>query len=107
MIGWRARAIALLLAAGALGTAACATGASGGGGGAPPSNVGGAASRFQEPCAGFCQHLRALGCKEGQPLASGTSCETFCVDTQEAGHDLKIACVTKIQSCGEIQSCNR
>jgi len=109
MIGWRARAIALLLAAGALGTAACATGASGGGGGAPPSNVGGggAASRFQEPCAGFCQHLRALGCKEGQPLASGTSCETFCVDTQEAGHDLKIACVMKIQSCGEIQSCNR
>ena len=107
MIGWRARTIALLLAAGALGTAACATGASDGGGGAPPSNVGGAASRFQEPCTGFCQHLRALGCKEGQPLASGTSCETFCVDTQEAGHDLKIACVMKIQSCGEIQSCNR
>jgi len=101
----RARAIAILLALVVIATA-CATG----GGGSPtppPSNVGGPGSRFQQPCESFCQHLRALGCKEGQPLQSGTSCETFCVDTQEAGHDLKIACVLKIQSCAEIQSCNR
>ena len=39
--------------------------------------------------------------------ASGTSCETFCVDTQRAGHDLRIGCVLKTPSCGEVQSCNK
>ena len=95
----RAHAVAVLLVAGVIGAASCTTGAGGSGGGT--------GSRFQKPCADFCQHLRALGCKEGEPLKSGASCETFCVDTQEAGHDLKIACVLNIQSCGEIQSCNR
>jgi hypothetical protein len=91
----RAAALALLLAATLLGGASCATKESATG------------SVFTRPCEAFCRHLRALGCREGEPLASGTSCETFCVDTQEAGHDLRIACVLKIQSCGEVQSCNR
>ena len=73
----------------------------------PRHNQGQTGSAFRQPCEAFCQHLRTLGGKEGEPLKSGTSCETFCIDTQEAGHDLKIACVLKIQSCGEMQSCNR
>ena len=101
----RAYAAAVLLVAGVIGASSCTTGA--GGGTTPPGPGGGTGSRFQKPCADFCQHLRALKCKEGEPLKSGASCETFCVDTQEAGHDLKIACVLNIQSCGEIQSCNR
>jgi hypothetical protein len=39
----------------------------------------------QKPCEDFCRHLRTLGCREGQPLADGTPCEKFCIDTQEAG----------------------
>jgi hypothetical protein len=47
-----------------------------------------------------------LGCKEGEPLRDGTSCETFCINTQEAGHNLNIPCILQIQSCTEIQKCN-
>jgi hypothetical protein len=64
-------------------------------------------SVFQQPCSAFCQHLRTLECQEGAPLKDGTPCETFCIDTQEAGHDLNIPCVLQIQSCGELQRCNR
>jgi len=100
MSGRRARVTAILLVAALLG-AGCATKDGG------TTADGTRTSAFQRPCEDFCQHLRALGCPEGQPLASGTSCEKFCVDTQEAGHDLQIACVLKIRSCGELQSCNR
>src|SRR5215510_12140485 len=58
--------------------------------GGKPHNGASRVSAFQQPCMDFCQHLRTLGCKEGQPLADGTSCETFCIDTQEAGHNLHI-----------------
>ena len=61
----------------------------------------------QKPCADFCQHLRTLGCKEGQPLADGTPCEKFCIDTQEAGLNLNIPCILQTQSCGELQRCSR
>ncbi len=99
----RVAVTAVLLLVGALGSASCATNDR-----TKPSDGGSTTgSVFKRPCEAFCQHLRTLGCKEGEPLASGTSCETFCVDTQEAGHDLKIACVLKIQSCGEVQSCNK
>jgi hypothetical protein len=98
----RSWASALLLVVGAIGGVSCTTGAGG-----ASTNGGGTGSAFRQPCEAFCQHLRTLGCKEGEPLKSGASCETFCIDTQEAGHDLKIACVLKIQSCGEMQSCNR
>lgn len=62
-------------------------------------------SRFQQPCADFCRHLRALQCQEGEPLPDGTSCETFCIDTQKAGHNLNIPCILQIQSCAEQQRC--
>jgi hypothetical protein len=72
-----------------------------------PPNEGPKVSVFQQPCGAFCQHLRTLGCQEGQNLPDGTSCETFCISTQEAGHDLHIPCILKTQSCGELQKCNR
>jgi len=96
----RVRATAILLVAAVFG-AGCATKD----GGTTADGTG--ASDLQRSCEAFCQHLRALGCPEGQPLESGTSCEKFCVDTQAAGHDLQIACVLKIQSCSQLQSCNR
>ena len=61
----------------------------------------------QKPCEDFCQHLRTLGCREGQPLPDGTPCEKFCIDTQEAGLNLNIPCILQTQSCGELQRCNR
>ncbi len=94
----RSPGIAVLLVVVALGGVSCATSES-----VKPSN--GAA--VEQSCQAYCQHLRALGCKEGAPLQSGTSCETFCIDTQKAGHDLRMACVLKIKSCGELQSCNK
>ena len=69
------------------------------------NNGGSKGSAFQQPCADFCQRLQALKCQEGEPLADGTSCETFCINTQEAGHDLKISCILQIQSCAELQRC--
>ena len=97
----RSAVIAVLLAVVALGGVSCSTTASD-----KPSD-GGDAAAIEGSCQAYCQHLRTLGCKEGEPLQSGTSCETFCIDTQKAGHDLKTACVLKIRSCGEIQSCNQ
>jgi hypothetical protein len=98
----RCAGIAVLLVVVALGGASCTTSES-----VKPSNGGGNGSVVERSCQAYCQHLRTLGCKEGAPLASGTSCETFCIDTQKAGHDLRMACVLKIQSCGEVQSCNK
>ena len=97
----RSAGIAVVLAVVALGGVSCTTSD------VKPSNGGGDPAAVERSCQAYCQHLRTLGCKEGAPLASGTSCETFCVDTQKAGHDLRMACVLKIQSCGEIQSCNK
>lgn len=94
----RSTAIAVLLVAAALGGVSCTTSES-----VKPSN----GATVEQSCQAYCQHLRTLGCKEGAPLASGTSCETFCIDTQKAGHDLRMACVLKIKSCGEVQSCNK
>lgn len=97
----RSAAIAVLLVVAALGGVSCTTSES-----VKPSNGGGNGS-VERSCQAYCQHLRTLGCKEGEPLKSGTSCETFCVDTQKAGHDLRIGCVLKTPSCGEVQSCNK
>jgi hypothetical protein len=96
----RLAVIGLLAWVAAIGSSACSTG----GGGKPVSETP-RASAFQQQCGAFCEHLRALGCPEGAPLASGTSCETFCIDTQEAGHDLHIACALNIRSCGDLQRC--
>lgn len=58
-------------------------------------------------CAAACDQLAKLGCVEAQPLEDGTSCEEFCVKTQEAGHRLSPACVMKIERCEQIEECGR
>lgn len=98
----RSTVIAVLLVVGALGGVSCTTSES-----VKPSNGGADGSVVERSCQAYCQHLRTLGCKEGEPLKSGTSCETFCIDTQKAGHDLRIGCVLKVPNCGELQSCNK
>ena len=93
------RSIIGLLALGAA-LAGCITS----GGTATPKN-GGTASKFAQPCTDFCQHARALQCPEGQALADGTSCEKFCTDTQDNGHALNTACMTKAKSCAALRDC--
>jgi len=56
-------------------------------------------------CPLACEHLRALGCPEGEPLEDGTTCEKFCKDTQESGHALRPSCVITITSCDQIDEC--
>lgn len=56
-------------------------------------------------CADACENLRALGCQEGEQLEDGSSCESFCVETQDSGHALNPTCVSQIQACSEIESC--
>ena len=56
-------------------------------------------------CGAACAHLVTLGCPEGQPLGDGTSCEKFCVDTQQAGHALAPSCIVTIKACPELAKC--
>ena len=56
-------------------------------------------------CTPACERLRALGCEEGEPLEDGTTCEAFCVETQESGHALNPTCIMQIDSCDEIEAC--
>lgn len=59
-----------------------------------------------EMCLAACSRMEALGCEEGKPLEDGTSCVKFCVETQAAGHALNPTCLSKINSCSEIDHCN-
>ena len=94
--------VGILVLIGAISSSSCTTTDT-----VKPSNGGTPSSVVQQQCASFCQHLRTMGCREGEPLQDGTSCEVFCVNTQEAGHNLNIPCVLQTQSCTELQRCNR
>jgi len=68
--------------------------------------------QYQAHCSALCEHLRRLGCEAGQPLRDGTSCETFCIDTNLAGHPIPRDAAGKLipqeriaqmQSCTELQ----
>jgi hypothetical protein len=58
---------------------------------------------IDKDCAGACQHLRDLGCEEGQPLEDGTSCETFCEATIKNGHALRPSCIKTLTSCDPVE----
>jgi hypothetical protein len=67
---------------------------------------------YQAHCSVLCAHLRQLGCEGGKPLPDGTSCETFCIDTNMAGHPIPRNAsgqlipkerIPQIQSCTELQ----
>lgn len=55
-------------------------------------------------CASACEHLRDMGCEEGKPLEDGTTCETFCEETQANGHALRPSCVLELESC-DMEEC--
>jgi len=57
-----------------------------------------------EGCAGACAHMLKLECPEGAPLEDGTTCETFCTNTEAAGHALDTECVMGVTSCEELHS---
>jgi len=80
----------------------------------------------QHMCSAACANLQSLKCEDGnyidskkhcdstyecipgQLCMSGTchtSCEDFCIETQNAGVWLDPTCVSKINSCPEIDSC--
>jgi len=56
-------------------------------------------------CASACAHLNELKCEEGKPLEDGTTCEAFCINTQNSGHALNPTCIMKITKCDEINTC--
>jgi hypothetical protein len=67
---------------------------------------------YQEHCSVLCGQLKKLSCEGAQPLPDGTSCETFCSKTNEAGHRIPrtetgqpIATerIPLIQSCRELE----
>jgi hypothetical protein len=67
---------------------------------------------YQEHCSVYCGQLRKLGCEGAQPLPDGTSCETFCIKTNEEGHriprdgtgqPIPTERIAPIQSCKELE----
>ena len=56
-------------------------------------------------CNSACARLNELKCEEGKPLEDGTTCETFCINTQNSGHALNPSCVMKITACDQINTC--
>jgi hypothetical protein len=58
-------------------------------------------------CPAACEKLRELGCPEGQPLEDGTTCEKFCIDTQQSGHALRPSCVMDMTECKQINDCTK
>lgn len=60
-----------------------------------------------DQCAAACDHLAQLGCEEGQPLEDGTTCTTFCEQTQRSGHALNASCVKQVKTCAELDACGR
>ena len=91
--------VGLLLLA-ALGGCASPGGKTGGHAAATPAH-----SKFEQSCNDFCQHAQAMQCPEGTPLADGTSCAKFCIDTEAAGHDLNTACRIAAKNCAELAGC--
>ena len=55
-------------------------------------------------CDDACSHLRDLSCEEGKNLPDGTTCESFCENTQQNGHALAPSCVVNIDSCDDMDN---
>lgn len=77
-------------------------------------------------CKAACENLQLLKCEEGNPIVTNKTCvddlqcdqgqecvtgicvahcETFCEQTQAQGVWLDPVCVSKIDSCSQIDSC--
>lgn len=51
-------------------------------------------------CVVACQHLSALGCKEGGPL-----CVERCDEYQSGGLDQHTSCLARVRSCSDAPEC--
>lgn len=58
-------------------------------------------------CGAACDHLRQLGCPEGQALEDGTTCTQFCEESQQNGHALNPTCVMSITACSKLDACTQ
>lgn len=60
-------------------------------------------------CGSACDHLgpKDLHCPEGEPLEDGTTCTTWCENTQKAGRALHPSCVMLIKRCEDISTCQK
>lgn len=57
-------------------------------------------------CPGMCEHLRALGCEEGEPTPEGATCEAICEHAISVPYSrLDIACVQAAPSCVAARRC--
>jgi hypothetical protein len=76
-------------------------------------------------CKPACDHLKELGCEEGEPVDTGedcppgmgckdasciegvcmVTCERFCEETEKNGVWLNPTCVVNVASCDKIETC--
>lgn len=56
-------------------------------------------------CEKACENLKELRCPEAQSLSDGTTCETFCMDTERNGLGLNTKCLSEIEACDQINTC--
>lgn len=57
-------------------------------------------------CKAACDHLRSLGCEEGNPTPKGATCEDVCNSVESSGTvTLDPGCVANIAKCEEIDAC--
>lgn len=56
-------------------------------------------------CATACNHLRELGCEEGQPTPGGAICEEVCADGMADRY--RLGCVADLDACEDIEDCRR
>jgi hypothetical protein len=70
-----------------------------------------------DDCGAMCEHLRDLGCEEGDPVFNSDmpgqlgrpnqSCEDFCRETQTNGVFLNPRCVKRVASCEAIETARK
>lgn len=56
-------------------------------------------------CAGYCDHLRDLGCPGSAASPAGTSCEDRCTAAQSAVAPLDLGCRASASSCSAVDAC--
>lgn len=65
-------------------------------------------------CGEMCEHLKTLGCEEGEDVYNNDipgpvdepnqSCEDWCAEMQDKGVFINPRCVSKVESCDEIET---
>lgn len=57
-------------------------------------------------CTTMCNRARAMGCKHGNNLPDGTTCEAVCIDVSAGGDfSLDLECRTMAATCEAAEAC--